>query len=100
MSDLTSAQKEEVEARMAAFNYSGFKVKVQGNITRYCGSFVGRDYKAWAQMAPFIISHYVTEEEASVWLKLSKVQSLAVRNVDKYHVHVPLLYILYTSSTN
>lgn len=60
MSALTSAHKEEVEAEVAHLNYSGFKLKVCGNITRHCGSFVGRDYKACAQMAPFIISPYVT----------------------------------------
>ena len=77
MADLTSKQEEEVRARIATFNTSGFKVKVCGDVTRYCGSFVGRDFKAWAQMAPFIITPYITEEETTVWLNLSKV-----------HVHV------------
>ncbi len=49
----SNTQKEEVLARMRAFNYSGFRVKVHGNVIRYHQSFVGRDYKAWAQMALF-----------------------------------------------
>ena len=73
MTELSPRNKEEVLARMAAFCYSGFKNKVYGNITRYCKSFVGRDFKAWAQMALFIITPYLSEEEATVWLNLTKV---------------------------
>ncbi len=47
MAQLSVKQKEEVLARMRGFNYSAFKVRVYGNITRYYGSFVGRDFKAW-----------------------------------------------------
>ena len=83
MTELSPRHKEEVLARMAAFHYSGFKNKVYGNITRYCKSFVGRDFKAWAQMALFIITPYLREEEATVWLNLTKV------NVE--------MYLLYTS---
>ena len=54
MGQFSCAQKEEVLARMHAFNYSGMKGRAHGNITRYVGSFVGRDFKAWAQMALFI----------------------------------------------
>ncbi len=79
MGQLSHQQKEEVLARMRAFNYSAFKVRVYGNITRYFGSFVGRDFKAWAQMALFIIGPYLDEDEASVWLSLSKVYYLHLK---------------------
>ena len=36
-------------------------------------SFVGRDYKAWAQMAPFIIGTYLSDPQRRVLLALSKV---------------------------
>ncbi len=58
---------------MRGFNYSAFKVCVYANITRHYRSFVGRDFKAWAHMALFIIGPYLNEGEASVWLSLSKV---------------------------
>ena len=58
MSGLTKQQKQEVLARMRAFNYSGFNGKVLGNVVYHHQSFVGRDYKAWAQMAPFIVGTY------------------------------------------
>ena len=55
LSKLTVQHKQEVLARMATFNYSGFNGKVLGNVVHHHKSFVGRDYKAWAQMAPFVI---------------------------------------------
>lgn len=71
---LSRVQKEEVLAKIRAFNYSGFKVRLQGNVIRYHQSFVGRDYKAWAQMALFIIYPYLPEGDKKVWLSLSKVR--------------------------
>lgn len=60
-------------ARIRVFSYSGFRVKLLGNVIRYHKSFVGRDYKAWAQMALFIIYPYLSDEDKEVWLALSKV---------------------------
>lgn len=70
---LSAAQKREVLARMAAFSYSGFEGKVLGNVIHHHKSFVGRDYKAWAQMALFIIGSYLSDGEKKIWLSLSKV---------------------------
>lgn len=70
---LSDTQKEEVNARIRAFSYSGFQVRLHGNVIRYHQSFVGRDYKAWAQMALFIIYCYLSDEDKKVWLALSKV---------------------------
>ena len=33
---------------------------------RYHGSFVGRDYKAWAQMCLFIVQEFLTDSEESM----------------------------------
>ena len=74
---LSVRQKDEVLARIRAFNFSGFRVRLIGNVVRYHKSFVGRDYKAWAQMAPFIICPYLSEGDKSIWLALSKVNKLA-----------------------
>ena len=73
MPTLNARQKKEVLARMAAFNYSGFNGKVLGNVVHHHQSFVGRDYKAWAQMALFIIGSYIDASQKRVWLALSKV---------------------------
>ncbi len=68
-------------ARIKAFSYSGFRVKLAGNVVRYYQSFVGRDFKAWAQMAPFIIGPYLHEGQKEVWLALSKVHVAATNKV-------------------
>ncbi len=73
MPTLTSLQKQQLLAKMSTFNYSGFKGKVLGNIVSYHRSFVGRDYKAWAQMAPFVMLPYLSDGEREVWINLSKV---------------------------
>ena len=39
----------------------------------YVGSLVGRDFKAFAQLALFVIGPYVNEFEVKAWLFLSKV---------------------------
>lgn len=72
---LSRRQKEEVLARIRAFNYSGFRVRLFGNVISHHQSFVGRDYKAWAQMALFIIYPYLTDEDRLVWVALSKVNN-------------------------
>lgn len=46
--------------------------RITGSIT-YFKSFVGRDFKAWLQMAMFIVPIFVKEEERKCWLNLSKV---------------------------
>jgi len=76
MSHLSRDEKSEVLARMSSFNYSGISGKVLGNVVYHHKSFVGRDYKAWAQIALFIISPYLSEGDKAVWISLSKVNYL------------------------
>ena len=71
---LSGQEKQEVLAKMRAFNYSGFDGRVFGNVIRHHQSFVGRDYKAWAQMALFIIGNYLSDDQRRVLLSLSKVR--------------------------
>lgn len=73
MAKLSAAQKCEVLARIASVNYSGIEERISSNVTRYSQSFVGRDFKAWAQIAPFILAPYLTAEELKLWLSLSQV---------------------------
>lgn len=70
---LSKQQKEEILARLRAFSYSGFRVRLFGNVVRHHQSFVGRDYKAWAQMSLFVIYPYLSDGDKAVWLALSKV---------------------------
>jgi hypothetical protein len=73
MPTLSKEHKQQVLARVSAFNMSGFSVKMHGNVCRHYKSFVGRDYKAWAQMAIFILHPYLSSGQKKVLLSLSKV---------------------------
>ncbi|KAL5488742.1 hypothetical protein EMCRGX_G017729 [Ephydatia muelleri] len=77
MPRLSKAQKKELLARIRAFNLSGFQDKVHGNVCNHFKSFVGRDFKAWAQMAIFILSPYLSSEECEVLLSCKKVFRIA-----------------------
>eukprot|EP00731_Ephydatia_muelleri_P033683 Em0035g20a len=77
MPKLSPTQKREVLARIRAFNHSGFKVKIHGNMCYHYQSFVGRDYKAWMQMAIFILSPYLSNGQLIVLVNLSKVFQIA-----------------------
>ena len=66
----SGVQKEKILARIGAFNFSGFRVKLVGNVVQYHQSFIGCD---WAQMAPFVIFPYLNEDGKCLWLALSKV---------------------------
>ena len=72
---LSPREKVELLAQIRAFNFPGFCAKLVGNVVSYHQSFEGRDYKAWAQMAPFVLFPFA--EEHRKWLALSKVSSLA-----------------------
>ncbi len=70
---LSPAVKNQIQACIRTFNYSGFRSSLSGNICRYHQSFSGRDFKVWAQMCLFIIWDYLEPNEKQVWLNLSKV---------------------------
>ena len=70
---LSSAQKEEVLARIRTFNYFGFDVGLIGNVVKYHQSFIGRE--VWAQMALSIIFPYLSCGDQAVLLSLSKLKA-------------------------
>ena len=73
MDKQSANEKREILARIKAFPYCGFDVKITSNICMYYRSFVGRDFKSFLQMALFIIVAYLTEDEKECWMLLSKV---------------------------
>ena len=58
MECLCSAQKEEIEALIASFNFSGFDDKLSYNMCHHYHSFVGRDFKVLAQMVLLVLGWY------------------------------------------
>lgn len=75
ISSLNGEQKKEVLARIKSIGSSGIEGKVYGNICYYFKSFVGRDFKAWAQIAPMVAGPYLSEDKKNTWIALSKVHS-------------------------
>ena len=73
MGRLTRSQKNDLEARLLTFDFSGLEFNLSYNIVRYFRSFVGRDFKALAQISLFLLGVYMTQEEKVIWLALSKV---------------------------
>ena len=73
MGHVSSAQKEEIQARIESFNFSGFDTKLSYNLCSHFRSFVGKNFKAIAQAALFLLDSYMTSSEKNVWLSLSKV---------------------------
>ena len=73
MPQLSARQKAEIIARLRAFCSSGLKVNLYGNVCSYYQSFVGRDFKAWAQMAIFVMGPYLNEGQLKVLLSFTKV---------------------------
>ena len=76
MGRLTSAQKEEVKARIESFSFFGFDAKLTYNLCTHFRSYVGRDFKAIAQSALFLLEPYMSPNEKILWLSLSKVKSV------------------------
>ena len=76
MSRLTTKQRNEVQAVVSSFNFSGISVKISTRICNHFRSFVGRDFKALAQCGLFVFRNYFTTGEQRVWLALSKVLAM------------------------
>ena len=71
---LNQQQKEQVHAKVASLDISAFPAKIRGNITRNYGSYVGRDFKLWMQVAVFVLQDIIPDEQRIVWELLSEVR--------------------------
>ena len=92
MAKLSTEQKREVHAKLSCADYSGIEGRMSSNITRYSQSFVGRDFKVWAQMAPFILASYLTSEQLKLWLILSKVNHCLHMSSSVYSVNIDCIF--------
>lgn len=95
MDQITAVQKDAISARIDAFPPSGIDLKLSKSACRYTfivyvqhiiimiilfnsslryyQSFHGKDFKALAQIAPFVLWDELNDDQKSVWLSLSKV---------------------------
>ena len=69
----------QIKARLSTFDFSGLDYKMSYNITRHFRSFVGRDFKALAQVSLFLLGQYMTPQEKPVWLALGKVNGKIIQ---------------------
>ena len=91
MNLLSASQKKEILACISSFNHSGFTARLTSNVTRYSQSFVGRDFKLWAQIAAFILKPYLAAGDLELWIALFKCTLQALHSFLS-----KALYILYT----
>ena len=93
MPRLTNRMKEEVLAHVNAFPRSGLLTKMFGNECRYYNSFVGRDFKGWAQMSIFILSSYLSSEERKVLSKVRYIGNCLIQPIISkcFELHIALI---------
>ena len=65
---------------------------MSSNITRYSQSFVGRDFKVWAQLAPFILAPYLTSEQLKLAQSFKDKSLLHTSNLI-YKVNVDCVFL-------
>lgn len=76
MQKRSAAEKADILARVYGFPYCGFSTRITTNIRYHYKSFVGRDFKAFLQMAVFIVTPFISEQEKVCWFLLSKASRL------------------------
>ena len=96
MSTLSKNHKTELSAVIDLLDYSGINGRMSSNVKTYSQSFVGRNFKVWAQIAPFVLQPSVDQQQLNLWISLSKV-SLFILKVCKMHLNVRYNYYYYYS---
>ena len=70
---MKAEDKEKRHAKICSFDFSSFPRRIRGNITRNYGSYIGRDYKLWAQVAVLLLDGIIPNESLDIWEMLSEV---------------------------
>ena len=70
---LSQEKKDQLHAKILSTDMSAFPATIRGNITRNYGSYAGRDFKLWVQLAVFMLQGIISEEILLVWELLSEV---------------------------
>lgn len=68
-------KKELLKARLSSFDVTGLGIrKLSGHtLVQYAGSLTGRDFRAVAQVAPFILHDLVPKACFDTWVSLSNL---------------------------
>ncbi|KAJ7435966.1 hypothetical protein B0H11DRAFT_2256623 [Mycena galericulata] len=87
-------KKQLLETRLNSFDVRGLGISPLAGHTlvQYSGSLTGRDFRAIAQAAPFVVYDLVSEDCLATWVSLSKLVPLiwqpSIKDIDAY---VPLV---------
>ncbi len=96
---LKEPAKKTLIARLSSFEVSGLKIAPLSGSTlvNYAGSLVGRDFRALAQVAPFVLHDLpgIPEEHIRAWVALSHIVPMVwqpeIRDLPEYLVSLPLM---------
>jgi hypothetical protein len=98
-------KKDLLATRLSCLDVSGLGLSpLSGHtLVQYAGSLVGRDFRAIAQVAPFVLQDLVTPECYETWKSLSRLIPLIwqpqITNLDVYLVWKSFLFKpLFTNS--
>lgn len=90
---ISVSDKEILVARLSSFDTSGLDIPTLSGYTlvRYAGSLTGRDFRAIAQAAPFVLHGLgLPDEKLRAWAALSVLVSLVwtpeIEDIDTYLV--------------
>lgn len=84
-------KRELLETRLSSFDVSGLNISPLSGRTlvQYAGSLVGRDFRAIAQVAPFILYDLVPKECYDTWVALSNLIPLVWQpEIDDIDAHL------------
>ncbi|XP_070573817.1 uncharacterized protein [Ptychodera flava] len=68
-----ATDKVEIEHKLKAFDWTAFKRTLSPSFVYKHQSYVGRDFKLWAQVAPFILASNVPPGHLQLWHLISEV---------------------------
>ncbi|KAF7325590.1 hypothetical protein MKEN_00408600 [Mycena kentingensis (nom. inval.)] len=87
---LKDPEKALLETRLSSIDVSGLGLSpLPGHtLVHYAGSLVGRDFRALAQVAPFVLQGMLSEERVAAWIALSRIVTLVwqpeIEDIDAY----------------
>ncbi|EIM81338.1 uncharacterized protein STEHIDRAFT_66542 [Stereum hirsutum FP-91666 SS1] len=92
---ISATDKEMLIARLSSFDTSGLDISpLSGHtLVKYAGSLTGRDFRAIAQAAPFVLHELgLPDEKLRAWAALSVLVSLVwTPEIDDIETYLPLL---------
>ncbi|TFK46156.1 hypothetical protein OE88DRAFT_1638675 [Heliocybe sulcata] len=94
ISRLKDPQKAVLIARLNSFNVSGLGIpKLAGStLVTYSGSLTGRDFRAIAQAAPFVLHDLLAADALAVWQALGVLVPLVWKpEIEDIHAYLPQL---------